>query len=38
VNLVSHLPTVVGEETDTPQNLAPVLSFPQALAQVLKRK
>jgi flagellar biogenesis protein FliO len=38
VNLVSHLPSVVAEDVAAEPKLTPVLSFPQALAQVLKRK
>lgn len=38
VNLVSHLPSANGDAFEPPQNMGPVLSFPQALAQVLKSK
>jgi flagellar biogenesis protein FliO len=38
VNLVSHLPSATGEESAAPQNVAPIVSFPQALAQVLRSK
>jgi flagellar biogenesis protein FliO len=38
VNLVSHLASVVAEEGAGQPNVTPVLSFPRALAQVLKRK